>query len=153
MNTCVQGIKLGVAQRLVEALAIKMKENYSLAEFEEDLKFLKRAISKGLPLTSLGTKNGLHLSVVNTGSYKRNPNFIFTQGKDIIGVLSLERTRGEGTEIADYEVQTVYLKENFRGKDLGPVLYLAAIHVYKSICSSENIGIAAAKTWKKISQY
>jgi hypothetical protein len=134
-------------------MSIAMRENYSLSAFKDDIKLINRDIGKGLVPVDLGTKNGISLAVLKTGKYARNPNFILSKDKEIVGLLSLEAAYAEVTDIADYEVHAVYLKEEFRGQNLGVVLYLAAIHVLHSICSSENIGIAAVKTWKAIAKY
>lgn len=46
----------------------------------------------------------------------------------------------------------IFLDPKHRGKSLGVDIYMMAISVYGAVCSSDDLGIAAVKTWKALSK-
>lgn len=127
----------------VEASPIAMKENISRKSGLESLQVFMRdyQMSRGEQFTELGVKDGLRLS-----AFKLYGGWIILLHKEgnAVGFLQTNRLG---------QVDGVFLDKKYRGKNLGIVLYLAAVRVCKRIRSSVNIGIMAVKTWQKLSHY
>jgi hypothetical protein len=134
-------MQLNAASRLVESMPIRMRENYTQLEFDRDVEFLEKRL-KTKPAVPLGTKEGLSLYYLKL-TYSRD---FFLKDRDrIIGILS---TTAKGNMVI-----SVFIEEEYRGRHLGLVLYLAAIHVLGELQSSSIIGIMAVRTWRSVSKY
>lgn len=46
----------------------------------------------------------------------------------------------------------IFLDPKHRGKSLGVDIYMLAINAYGAVCSSDDMGIAAVKTWRALSK-
>src|ERR1700684_2240905 len=102
MNTCVQGVKLGAAKRLLESMPIKMGENYTQPEFELDVGLLEKRLKTKTPI-SLGTKDGLSLYCLKLPSSR---DFFLKDNDKIIGILA--------TTAKSSEVINVFVSQEYR---------------------------------------
>lgn len=137
----------GFARRLdseVKAMPIKMGINYSdvmgesMVETIEDNLWPFKDNCK-----DLGKKDGLEL-FFRTGV--RDPVVFLAEGQKVAGALDVKPGKLP-------TVHAIWIRPEFRGRGLGPVLYLGGIHAFGKLYSSPNIGIMAVKTWHKVSQY
>jgi GNAT superfamily N-acetyltransferase len=134
----------GFVQRLIEGMPIKMGINYSDVMGESMLETIENNL---LPFKEyckdLGKKDGLELFSRNV---TRDPVVFLAKGEQVAGAMTV--TPGKLPT-----VHAVWIRPEFRGKGLGPVLYLGGIHTFGKLYSSANIGIMAVKTWHKVSSY
>lgn len=149
-------MELHAASRLAANLVIKMKENYSEKEFNEDVKLVETALESKKP-KAFGTKAGLTLFLLkDVQSWHGPKQFLYfaTRKGEIVGLMKLTRNYSPVKE-SNISVHTIFVRADYRGKSLGMVLYLAAIRIFKSITSfyGGQIGIMAVKTWHKLDRY
>jgi GNAT superfamily N-acetyltransferase len=124
-------------------------ENYDKWGFDSRVDEIEELLSYTTP-RFLGTKDGLTLYHIKGESWNQ---FIYLQrnrDKKVIGMLAMAKTpyRHIG-----YGVRAVYISSRYRGKGLGTVMYLGAVHVLKKIHSSTCIGEMAVRTWRSLSKY
>jgi predicted acetyltransferase len=123
--------------------------NYSKSSFDWSVNSIEQAAYRKKP-KHLGSKDGLDLYYVQD-QYKEH--FIYLKdGREYIGMIRLSNDR-YGPKTFGYKVGAVYLCNQYRGRGLGTVLYLGAIHQLKRIHSSTNIGEQAVRTWRSINKY
>jgi len=131
----------GVLSRLIESMYIEMGPNTSRQNFLNEIRGLEKILKKKKPV-SYGTKDRISLFYLKHN--KDSCSVFFRNESDIISGL---------LEVSGYEVDSIYIENNYRGKNLGTVLYLTAIRILGKLKSSFNIGIMAVRTWKSVSKY
>lgn len=134
------------AYRNLEAMSITKGENVDKKSGALFLRRMQRDLQAAKRPKSLGTKDGRTLWSFLTPYH--DPAFMLVEGhsldgKPIGGLLTTNLGK----------IDTVFVDPAFRGKGLGTVLYLGAIHELGSIRSSTYIGTMAVATWKAISKY
>lgn len=101
--------------------------------------------------TDLGTANGLQLLMTTW----INPVFILRDVKtlEVVGYMDMAKVDPDWGLSIKYYQQGVYIKPAYRGRKLGTVLYLGALHVFQHFASDPIIGIDAVRAWKAIEKY
>lgn len=122
-------------------------ENFCKDGFEDQVSIIDQAEMSREP-EFLGSKNGLDLFYITSRNKER---FVYLKHEeDYIGMICLT---GRKKDELGYCVGAVYLDPAFRGRGLGTVLYLGAIHRLKRIHSSTCIGEMAVRTWRSLGKY
>jgi predicted GNAT family N-acyltransferase len=122
--------------------------NYDMWGFNTQVDSIKNALDDGKKPKHLGHKDGLDLFFLKVSKYER---FVFLKnGKEYIGMLNIQ---GDKDELLGCKVGAVYLKNKYRGRGLGTVMYLGAIHKIKKLHSSIYIGEQAVRTWRSLGKY
>lgn len=121
--------------------------NFCKGGFEDLVAIIDRAESVNDP-EFLGSKDGLDLYYIASRSRER---FVYLKkGETYVGMISLY---GRKRDSLGFGVGAVYLNAQYRGRGLGTVLYLGAIHKLKRIHSSTCIGEQAVRTWRSLGKY
>jgi GNAT superfamily N-acetyltransferase len=121
--------------------------NFCKGGFEDQVAIIDRAEQRREP-EFLGSKDGLDLYYITSNCRE---HFIYLKHEDdYIGMISLH---GRKKNKLGFGVGAVYISPKFRGRGLGTVLYLGAIHRLKRIHSSTCIGEQAVRTWRSLAKY
>jgi hypothetical protein len=107
---------------------------------------LKRYVGK-----SLGVKDGIELVWFTW----IGPVFCLrlVETKEVVGYMNLDACDPDWGLRFKYYQSGVFIRKEYRGRKLGTVLYLGALHVFRHLVSDPHIGIDAIHTWASLSKY
>jgi GNAT superfamily N-acetyltransferase len=79
-----------------------------------------------------------------------NMLMLYTKGL-IVGYLKIVRDNQDIPGVL-HRVHESFIKEDYRGKGYGVLMYSQAIKYFKGLCSSPNMGSMAVRTWKALAK-
>lgn len=95
--------------------------------------------------TSLGIKDGIELLAVGQSFVLRDLN------SQVVGYLDTSRECLVPKVIE--AVSATFILPKYRGRKLGTVLYLGALHVFKRLASDSTIAPSAVMTWRSLEKF